>query len=160
MKTLTFGAGLFIIAILAHIAIWRFRLPKNHIKALILIFAITLSAGLLFSKRAEFEIFSAAFLYISLALAYIASYPAIEADSPSISIISMIANAGSKGQSKEDIESAMGDDILILPRLNDLLKSRLISLNEGRYALMPRGRIAVRIFALSRKLLEEGALGG
>lgn len=91
--------------------------------------------------------------FISLTSAYIITYSAIEVDSPSLLMITHIAQAGLKGIEKEKIDILMNNDILIKPRIEDLLKDNFISKNGQNYILTPKGVFLSRIFILSRKLL-------
>ncbi|OIO38382.1 MAG: hypothetical protein AUJ75_02945 [Candidatus Omnitrophica bacterium CG1_02_49_10] len=159
MTSLSFGIGLFIVAIVIHIAVWRFRRPKNHIKALVFIFVVTLTAGLLAFKKVNPSP-SSVLLFISLALAYISNYPAIEADSPSVSITLKIADAGLSGIKKEEIGAGISDDMLVLSKVRDLVSGGLISLKEGRYIVNQKGRLMARIFILSRRLMKADEIGG
>lgn len=94
-----------------------------------------------------------ALLVVSLALFYITTYSAIEADSPSLVMAMNIAQEGLKGLSKEQLFQTVSDDILIKPRIIDLVNARLIYLDSDRYKITKKGAYFIRIFILYRRLI-------
>src|SRR3972149_2540664 len=90
---------LFIVSLCVHILIWRRRHPKSHAVALLLIFIIVpviigmadwfayrfLSKG--FISVSIFNWLLILLLHFSLAAAYILSYPALQAVSPSLAML-------------------------------------------------------------------------
>jgi len=163
MALLIFGSLLFFVAFLIHILIWKFRLPKNHTNILLITFILTLVAGVVllynFKKFSIFEYLQLTFLFISLTLAYITTYSAIEVDSPSLRIVLKIAQCGFEGLDKEVLEMALTDDILVKPRIQDLYKDKMIRLEKDRYKLTAKGIFITRIFVFYRKLLNTGKGG-
>ena len=107
-----------------------------------------------------YEYIQFSFLFISMTLAYIANYSAVEVDSPSITMILKIAKAGHKGMDRITLEQKLNNDILINPRIEDLLLSKAIYSDGKRYKLTPKGIILARIFMLFRKILGVSYLGG
>ena len=81
------------------------------------------------------------------------TYSAIEVDSPSLVMINAIAKAGKEGLDEKLFYQMMNGDILIKPRINDLLNDKMAYLEGYKYKLTPKGRLLVRIFILYRKLL-------
>jgi hypothetical protein len=98
--------------------------------------------------------------FTSFTLAYLITYSALEADSPSLVLIMSIANAGTNGLPKEQFEQLVTDDVLILPRIRDLLRDKMISVEEGRYNLTSKGLVFVRIFIIYRQILKISQKGG
>ena len=88
-----------------------------------------------------------------MALSYTITYSAIEAASPSISMIMTIAESGARGLSEKDLEHALTDDLLIKPRIEDLLNDKMIFPDKERYRIAAKGMIFVRPFIVYRKLL-------
>ena len=82
------------------------------------------------------------------------TYSAMEADSPSLVILNHIADAGSEGVAKDVFFDSLNDDILVKPRIKDLLRDKMAYLEEGRYRLTPKGIRFARIFILFRGLLK------
>ena len=59
-------------------------------------------------------------VFISLFLAYLITFSAIEVDSPSMMIVKNIESSGSRGLTKQELLSLMTDDRLLRPRILDL----------------------------------------
>lgn len=153
MSVLFYGILTFFIALLIHLAVWRICLPKKN-RALILanIFFWTLVSGAIILKGISGYL-DYIVLYCCLAAAYIVSYPAMEADSPSLAIVRDIAGAGRSGLDKNELYRTMSDEILVVARVEDLLADDLIRIDSGKYVLTSKGRLLAGIFVRFRKLL-------
>ena len=173
MKILFWGLAIFFIAFILHLIIWRRPGAKISIKLLLRIFmgALVMILALLWASslfNAELrrvapsdllEYLQTVLFYIALSLSYVITYSAIEASSPSIVMILEIAKNGKRGMRKNDFENMMSDEILIKPRIEDLLNDKLISKDEDRYRIMPAGSMFVRPFIFYRALLNLGKGG-
>lgn len=160
-RVLPLGLFFFAVALLAHAGLWRVRLPRRHTRALALIFlggfigAEIAAAGRWgLSSQARFTL-----LYLSLAMAYIITYSAIEADSPSLVIVRAIAGAGEAGLPESVLRDCCTDEILIRPRLDDLVRDGLVTHAAEGYALTLKGRRFISIFLFYRRLLGKPAGG-
>jgi len=91
---------------------------------------------------------------------YIASYPVIEVDSPSLVMLLAVAEAGPDGLQKDAFDELMKSESLILPRIQDLVEGKLIYLENSKYRLLKRGRILAQFFMIYRKILREEEKGG
>ena len=99
-------------------------------------------------------------LYVtSFILAYAITYSTIEADSPTLVMIRTIADAGAKGLQTEDFFDMLTDDVLIKPRLRDLITDKMALINDERYILTVKGEIFAGIFIFYRKILKLGKGG-
>lgn len=174
MKVLGWGAGFVGLAFMIHVLLWKLRLPQKQTQALLQIFGGTLCFGLasLFGS-AQYSPFMqrlapehpAEYLHIALfviafTLAYIITYSALEADSPSLVMILTIARAGAEGLDKTRFEQSMTDELLILPRIRDLLRDNLVYPDGAKYKLTPKGVGFVRIFSMYRQILKIDRKGG
>ena len=173
MLTLTFGILLFVSAFLIHLFWWRVRLPKNHTKALGFIFFTVWILGLFgFLYGAKFfyaeythfryalsECLQLSFLYFSLVLTYITTYSAVEVDSPSIVMVREIERAGRQGLDGGAFEKNANDGLLLIPRINDLIKDKMICNEDGVLKLSPKGWIVVKIFITYRSIIRRGKGG-
>ena len=132
-------------------------MPKKQTNALLVIFMSALVVGIvtlrIFLHFNLFDSLRLAFLYISAMLAYIISYSAIEADSPTLLITLMIAQAGSGGLLKDDLKRSLGDDCLLIPRLKDLVRDGLAIFKDNRYALSLKGSMFIKVFIFYRTIL-------
>lgn len=172
MTAIFYGLLFFCCAFCLHLVIWRAALPKRHTDALLVIFFLSLVCGAAILKMRQgaiitgipaleglFAYLRLCLFYISLALAYIISYSAIEADSPSLTITLKIAAAGKNGLEKSEIDSLLTDEVLLFPRLDDLVRDGLAVLDSDRYRLTSKGKRFIGIFIFFRKLL-GAAKGG
>lgn len=167
MKVLFWGLMIFGLSFLLHFIIWKIHLPKKHTKALLQVFFFTLIACI--SILISFSLFSVKFrtiapggfkeyfhiclFFISLMLAYIVNYSALEVDSPSLTMVLDIAKRGDAGLGQEEIRLLMNDDLLVNPRISDLITNHMIYLKNDKYRLTYRGFLFARIFVFYRRLL-------
>jgi hypothetical protein len=158
MLVLINGILLFSIAFFIHLFIWRIHLPKNHTRALLIIFFGFFVGGLsLFSSFHKFNLFEYVqftLLFLSLTLAYITTYSGIEVESPSLRIVLEIARRRDGGLEKASLEQIFTNDILVGRRLEDLVQDKMITVEQDKYKLMPKGAFLVRLFVFYRKLLK------
>jgi len=147
-------------------------LPKRQTKVLLQIFLITLSAGI-FSFKPLFsltginifavldvsEYLHISIFFISLLLAYMITYSAIEADSPSLVMVLNIAGTGPAGLDKVEFDRIINDDVLVKPRVHDLVIDKMVYLEGDRYRLTRKGVLLSRIFIIYRKILGAGKGG-
>ncbi len=162
---------MFFFAFIVHIIVWRINLPIKQARALIVIFFSTLFLSFfclwILSLTTSFQLLkgpieylSIALFHISLTLAYISSYPALEAESPSIAIIKSIINAGREGLSPDILNKMTNDDLLIKPRLKDLVRDRMVILEDNRYIMTKKGKTFIQIILFYRRVLKLTTKGG
>lgn len=167
MSVLLWSVIIVCVAFAIHLAWWRIALPVRQTKWLLIIFFGTMAAveALLYALHTfGISVFHAPhglpeYLHITLfviavTLAYMITYSAIEADSPSLVMVMSIARTGSQGLEKEAFYGMMTDDLLIKPRIRDLLTDQMAVLDRDTYRLTPKGVLFARIFILYRKLLK------
>jgi hypothetical protein len=160
----------FILCLFIHAALWRLRFPPNRAVCLLAIFvlfpaaaagawALLASKGLFWLPSLEKgEWLAAALLQLAFASAYILSYPAFEALSPSLVIV--LLAGGSGGVAMKDLPRFFDDGTLFEPRVRDLLASRLATDRDGVLSITPKGRLLARTFALMRFFLGLPKGGG
>ncbi len=167
MRILFWGLAIFIAAFSFHLIVWKVRLPRRHTKVMLQMFVFTFIGGtiLLFVAPVFFpgtgryvptglrEYLHVSLLFISLTLSYILIYTAIEADSPSLVIVNTIAKAGPDGLEEDRLAQMVNDDILIKPRIRDLVKDKMLSIDKDKYKITPKGILLVRTILLHRNLL-------
>jgi hypothetical protein len=172
MSFLFYGVLLFLDAFLVHLMVWRLCLPRRQTNVLLMIFVAVGVLGILMLKaRPDLCLLGLAvpetlsdylrlsFFYVAAALAYIISYSAIEADSPSLAIVLRISEAGPEGLSKRKLQELMTNEILIIPRLEDLVRDGLAVFADGKYSLTLKGDRFIGIFLFFRSLLGRGKGG-
>lgn len=170
---LFYGMALILIALVVHLSLWKIDLPKNHTKLLLGIFLVILIIGIFILNKFKNQIalwsiagptipaeyLQLVLLYISLTLAYLTTYSVIEVDSPSFLILIIIDKEGLRGLSLEKFNEIMTDEILVKPRIKDLINGTMIYLDKDKYKLTNKGLWLIRIFVFCRKLLNLGKGG-
>jgi hypothetical protein len=147
--------GLFAFALLiaAHIVVWRIRRPAGQYVALAIlavgVLAVTLAApriaagalgaALDWLPRSPLEHVTAIGLYASLVLSYVTTYSAVQADSPTMTILLDIERSGAAGCTRDELRARLDDRVLVVPRLDDLVAGRLVRLEHGRYVVTSGG---------------------
>ncbi|OGH51475.1 MAG: hypothetical protein A3G13_01865 [Candidatus Levybacteria bacterium RIFCSPLOWO2_12_FULL_37_7] len=155
-----------IIAFLIHFIVWKIKIPKRQTRALISIFFLVLVVfiiGILvvqgFNIHCSFlpgtlpQYLHISLFVISIMLAYIITYSALEADSPSLVMVMEIHKAGQYGLPVESFKQAMTDEVLVIPRVSDLVRDKLIYLEEKKCVLTGKGKLFANIFIFYRHLL-------
>ena len=131
MTVLVWGLALFLLAFLAHLALWRVHLPRHHIAVLLRLFAGVLAAGTLAfpllparvfllgapPPRTAAELLHVGVIFVALALAWIVTYTALPVDSPSLTMLLSIAAAGPAGLPAAELEQLLTDEVLVRPRV-------------------------------------------
>jgi hypothetical protein len=146
-----------------HFALWRVKLPKHHIQALLVIFAAVLGCWVLaaaISARNFAEIVRVCALYISVALSYIITYSAIEGDSPTLSLMRLLASKGAEGLTIEEVDEFVARAPFVAARISALMHSDLVREENGRYFLHGRPSLFFRLILEFRKLYGPISKGG
>ncbi|MCK9614369.1 MAG: hypothetical protein M0R48_02560 [Candidatus Omnitrophica bacterium] len=174
MSVFIFSLLLTVTAFVAHFIVWKIRPPVHQKSVLIFIFSAILLVGLgllsnfrqyinLLGVKAPqelYEYFQICIFFISISLAYMVTYSALEADSPSLVMIMTIANSGNEGLTQKNFEKKINNDSLIMPRLKDILSEKLAYLDGDIYKLTSKGHIIARIFITYRKIVKRERKGG
>lgn len=168
-----FGLLLFCVAFILHAVLWKIHLPKRQTKTLLQVFFGFLFFGILFLisipsfapevdnlvPKGILEYLHICLIFVSLTLAYMITYSALEADSPTLVMVMTIAKAGSVGLDKEEFDKILNDDLLIKPRINDLVLDKMAYMERDRYKLTPKGMMMARLFIIYRRILNAGKGG-
>lgn len=168
MRVLLVGSGLFATAFIIHLALWRIRAPRRHIRALLRLFYGCLAAALTLGwampipllRFAPSEIVHLFLFFSGLTLAYIITYTAVQVDSPSLMIVSRIAAAGAAGLSRAALLAQLTDDVLVRPRIEDLVRDEAVAFGDGVYRLRWRGRRFLSLIVGWRRVMGLPVRGG
>lgn len=168
MKLSIFLIGIFIffICLFVHIVIWRLWYPPKKVIALLLLFILLPFLFIVGYSWLEWFGFapsiisfttiewSAIYLiHFALSSAYILSYPAIEAVSPSLAILLIVGDSNPKGMLHDDLLHVFDDEVVLEPRLKDLIEAGLIIKSDDYLMVTSRGSTFVKCFILLRCLL-------
>ena len=157
MNVLIPGILLFAVALLLHLVVWRLWRPRGPIKTLVLLFGAVALLGTIFlifySSYTILQHLQIVTLFFLLFACYLLTYSAIDADSPSLVIVSRILQAGKNGMVYESLKESLGDNLLVDPRLKDLVESRLVDLAGSIYKINGKGKLFAMSFIAYRNFL-------
>ena len=155
MNVLGYGLLAFLFAFFIHFIIWKIRVPKKNqtIVLLEIFFGVLVLSVFVKGVCSFYDLLAFILLYISLTLGYITTYSAIEVDSPSVTMILTIAKESKSGLDKEVFYSRMNNEVLVVSRIKDLVKDRMVSFEKDKYKLTAKGLFLADIFIRWRKLM-------
>lgn len=168
MRALVSALLAFSFLFVAHLVVWRIRRPAGHYTGLSVLCLAVLVASLgslyslhsMISASAGFlpvtavDYFNFVMLYTALALSYVCTYPAVQADSPTMLILLLVEQAEPKGLTLEEMVCQLNDQVLVVPRLQDLVTGNLVGLHGGRYVIGSRGMLLAKMHVFYRALLK------
>jgi hypothetical protein len=168
MSVLFAAAGLFAGALLVHFVVWRIRVPKQQAATLIVIILTVGILGflLLFSFGSEDVALSGARLLLgigvfgSVAAIYLILFSAIEADSPTLTMINLIQSGGIRGISEDDLRLAMSRYSYVNARIDQLLQDKMVIETAHGLQIQPSGRWLCTFILFYRRLLFRSHAGG
>ena len=168
MRVLLAGSGLFAAAFCLHLALWRIRAPRRQIKALLRLFYGSLAAALLLGWAARLPVFRFApaeavhllLFFTGLTLSYIITYSAVQVDSPSLMIVSLIAAEGEAGLGRDTLLAQLTDDLLVRPRIEDLVRDEVVTFDRGVYRMRRRGGRFLALIVGWRRIMGLPIRGG
>lgn len=155
MLILLNSAGLFAAALIVHLLVWKIRLPNHHIRALLFLFATVFLLWLPLALPFPIPVLTLlhiAFFYSTMALCYIITYSAIEADSPTLSLIRFVAERGHEGRTAEEVSHFLARRPFVKARLIALQNAGLVREERGRYFIAGKGSLGFRFILAYRKL--------
>lgn len=167
MAAAAWGVVLSAAAFLVHVMVWRIARPRASAAALLgIVLAVLLAGlsalGLLTSPGIQPTHWTTyagiALVYFALMAAYINTYPAMEADSPSLLIMRALS-AADNGLSVPELTHLLGNDAVVTDRIRDLIAEHYAVTSGGKLVLTAKGRGLAWIFHAYRKLIGRG-LGG
>lgn len=167
VRILTIAISLFAAGFLAHWLLWRVRIPARQTAALLVIFLATLLIGLTSSAwwppawrfTNVWEVLHVAIFHIAAMLAYVVAYSALEERSPSMTILSRVADSGSRGQSQEELQAMLINISPVETRLAVMARDGMVRDRAGMIVLTNKGWAWANTFSAWRRLLRF-KLGG
>ena len=144
-----------------HLIWWRIALPRRQRAVLLgffLIGGLVLAplVGLLLGRLGVEPLSVVQWLNVGLAvvafaLAYVVTYSALEADSPTLSLVRHIASAGYRGASEENLFEFMASRPFVGARLSALLEEGMVHEQDGRLHLAEHPYTLFKIVLLHRE---------
>lgn len=168
MRSLVATLVAFVFLLGAQVIVWRVLRPAGHYLTLAALFVVALGLTIAlvavaapvpalaawlvptgFREWANFVLLTTA-----VTLAYMVTYSAVQADSPSMAMLLYIERAGADGLRHEDLAATLDDRVVIIPRLEDLVIGALAAVHGGRYVINGRGALLARLYIGYRSLLK------
>jgi hypothetical protein len=159
LNTLALFAG----SMATHFMIWKVRLPKRQIRALLINFAAVFSLWLALSlvhHAALLALLQVALYYWSISLCYTITYSAVEGESPTLGLMRYVAGGGSEGRSAGEIARFLDERRFLGSRLAALVESGLVREQDGRYVIAGKQPVAFRLILGFRNLYGSIPKGG
>jgi hypothetical protein len=168
MSVLFAAVGLFAGALLVHIVVWRICVPKQQAGTLVVIILMVgiLGFSLLFSFGLEdVGLYGARLLlgigvFGGLATIYLILFSAIEADSPTLTMINLIQARGIRGIREDELRLAMSRYSYVEARIDQLLQDKLVIETAHGLQIQPSGRWLCTFILFYRRLLLRSHAGG
>jgi len=166
------GIIVFSLSFAAHVYIWKAFRPKRQAVLLAALFfampALIFCALFFWSRQGAGERFAASafnllyalILDYVLAAAYLLSYPAAQASSPSLRIVLAAASSMPDGMTEDQIRALFSEEDLFGGHLARLEQEGLVINTGGRWTVSPCGRRTAVFFGRYRRLLGLPEGGG
>lgn len=117
MKTAGLAVGLFLAAFLLHWIIWRITIPRRQSAALLVILLGTLPVGLAavtyvpalrpLGPLSPWQCLHVAIFHVTMSLGYVVAYSALEERSPSMTLLTFVADAGTQGRTLHELKAVL-----------------------------------------------------
>lgn len=180
MRVLCISMSIFAAGFMIHWIWWRVKIPQRQTASLLAVFSLTLVAGLMalslpatagetagetvgerhfWELRNAWEIAHVACFGVAAMLAYVVAYSALEERSPSMTILTHVADSGERGQSREVVEAMLLGVSPVEIRLAAMERDGMVREEAGSLVLTSKGWAWAKTFAAWRRLLRF-RLGG
>lgn len=162
MRIAILSSGLFAAAFLAHWLWWRVRIPARQTLTLLVVFLGALAAWSAaavldpespIAPRSSWEMLHVAVVHVSLTLAYVVAYSAIEHRSPSMTVLTFVADAGTAGRSAAEVRGLLEAACPVEVRLRAMVRERMVHEEGDRYRLAAKGHAWAVALSGWRRLL-------
>jgi hypothetical protein len=156
------------LAMTVHVAWWRVRRPAADIAAIFAIFLVapTVAYGVLavggwlaLLPLSPAEALLSLVLHTALSCAYVQTYPAVQAQSPTLAILLAVGSAAD-GLTDAGIVQALDANGLVAERATDLLRNGLLVREGSRVRPSRIGHFMAVAFGAYRRWLGLSRLGG
>lgn len=151
------GLGIFAICMTLHVLLWRIYQPKRHLVALLSLFflggAVLFFALQIFFKLSFPDALAVALLHTALSCGYIQLYPASQAQSPSVTILTTVKKSMPHGMTENEIRSLLNTEMTFQDRVEDLMAAGLVQHEKKGLSLTKRGRGFILPFIYYRRML-------
>lgn len=94
-----------------------------------------------------------AIFHVAAMLAYVVAYSAIEERSPSMTILSYVADSYHRGRSRRELESVLMDISPVDRRLAAMIRDKMVQEDHATLMLTLKGQSWAKLFSAWRRLL-------
>lgn len=155
------ACGTFALGFLIHWIWWRVRIPRRQSAALLLVLLASWPLGTAvvwfvpawhtrFPWNAWALLHTAEF-HVACSLAYIVAYSALEARSPSMTLLTFVAEARQTGRTHEELHAALAGMTPLEARLAAMQRDRMLIVVAESYRVTPKGRAWAATFGRWRR---------
>lgn len=144
-----------------HLAWWRIAMPRRQRPALLALFVVggaVLAPGVAWvgglcgiGPLSYIQWLNVALGVLAFALAYVVTYSALEADSPTLSLLKFIDGRGGAGASFDDLRAFIERRPFVSARLGALIEENMLIEEAGRYRLAKHPYTLFRLVLLHRE---------
>ncbi len=144
-----------------HLAWWRIRLPQRQRPALLVLF---LGGGVVLAPVVAWGVHAAglqplswiqwlnvALGVLAFTLAYVVTYSALEADSPTLSLMRRVAQGGGAGVTVGQLEEFMNERPFVAARLSALIEEGMLLERGERFFLAEHPYTLFRLVLFHRR---------
>lgn len=170
-SALLLGLGMFAACWLLHVVIWRIHRPEAYPVWLPIIFVVmpvsvflgfrVITGSFPFASTTP-AVVAAFLLHVWLSGCYMGGYAGIIEYSPSAEILRVVRANMPQGTPLDTLHvSSLSEDALTGMRIRHLLDSRMITIEDGKLRVTPRGQVVVNVCIVYRAVfgLSEEAKG-
>jgi hypothetical protein len=151
--------GIFVLALVAQVIVWRIWLPPRQTPALLVLFLVVpmvvvvtmVSLGRL-PTLAPADAVRALLFYVPSALAYTILYSSFEMQSPTLMIVSYLAAARGLGRTEPELRAHIGQDTPLEQRLRIMIAGGLLSERGGVLSLSGQGQFFAQLFEIGARV--------
>jgi hypothetical protein len=158
-----YAFGLFALSFAVHWAWWRVRVPRRQSATILLLFMGLLAVGLAampwwpplqgLGLLGLWPALQVALFQVSMTLAYIVAYSALEERSPSMTLLVHVANARGAGRTRDELYAVLGGMTPIELRLAAMTRDKMLTADGGAYRITAKGRAWATVFSTWRRLI-------
>ncbi len=164
MRVAYLAFSLFSAAFIVHLIWWRIRIPRRQTATLLTIFLGVLAAGIaamqVLFRYEGLALFSfwpcvhVAIFHVAMTLAYAVSYSAVEERSPSMTILTQVADSRERGRTHDELDRNVRGAVTVEGRLAAMIRDQMVSEEQGLLRLTGKGRAWATVLSSWRALLK------
>ncbi|HWM84128.1 MAG TPA: hypothetical protein VNQ56_18870 [Pseudolabrys sp.] len=167
MTVLLSALALFAIAFAAHLVWWRLCLPRRQLLILFGIIVVGACGGALLLVFDPLSLglsvplaLLSVLLYGSFGVVYLILFSALEADSPTLTILNLIASRGQAGIHQDELVREMEKHSYVQVRIDQMVRDGMALESAGRIRLASGGLWFSHFILFYRRLLSREYVGG